>query len=102
MRTDFHIHLPGSDDYEYKGEDRLELMAKALDEGDFRLAVILKHQEFPSHEELEKLQNLCPNTLLIPGAEINVFVDALSKKVGKDYFFHCIVAADPKTEWGLQ
>jgi DNA repair ATPase RecN len=100
MRTDFHVHLPGSDDYEYKGEDKFELMAKTLNDGNFRIAVVLKHQEFPQKHELDTLQKLCPKTLLIPGAEINVFVDALAKKVGKDYYFHCIVAADPASEWG--
>ena len=43
--------------------------------------------------ELARLQPYCPG--LIPGAEINVLVDALFKKIGRDYYFHCIVAADP-------
>lgn len=100
VRADFHVHLPGSDDYEYKGADCFEQMAKALTDGAYGIAVILKHQEFPSPDELKKLQDMCPNTRLIPGAEINVFVDTLFKKVSKDHYFHCIVAADPATEWG--
>jgi hypothetical protein len=55
----------------------------------------LKHQEFPTRQELTDLRKHCQGTTLIPGAEINVFVDALSKKINKDYFFHCIVAVDP-------
>jgi len=64
----------------------------------FALRVILKHQEFPTKAELTSLQKHCPQTTLIPGAEINVLVDALSKKIGKDYFVHCIVAVDPDAE----
>lgn len=100
QKVDFHVHLPGSGDYEYKASDALEQMAGVLTREEIRIAVILKHQEFPTKAELDSLQRLCKNTLLIPGAEINVFVDALSKKVSKDYFFHCIVAADPESEWG--
>jgi len=37
---------------------------------------------------LHALQPHCPDTTLSPGAEINVIVDALFKKIGKDYFFH--------------
>jgi DNA repair ATPase RecN len=98
-RADFHVHLPGSSDCEYKAADAFEQLAKALTDGRYGTAVILKHQEFPTKDELKKLQDLCPNTLLIPGAEINVFVDALMKKVTKDHYYHCVVAADPSTEW---
>lgn len=98
VKADFHVHIPGSDDYEYKAVDAFEKMAAALTAEDIKVAVVLKHQEFPSKEEINRLQELCRQTLLIPGAEINVFVDALSKKVSKDHFFHCIVAADPGIE----
>lgn len=95
QRADFHVHMPGSSDYEYKSGDAVERLGEALREGHYSFAVILKHQEFPSRLELEALQRHCPHTTLIPGAEINVIVDALFKKIGKDYFFHCIVAVDP-------
>lgn len=98
FRADFHIHEPGSSDYEYRQGDASAKLGQAIDQGGYRFAVILKHQEFPTRAELESLKKSCPNTALIPGAEINVFVDALSKKIGKDYFFHCIVAVDPEGE----
>jgi hypothetical protein len=98
LYADFHIHEPGSSDYEYKEADAAFQLGRAIDEGGCRFAVILKHQEFPTKTELASLRRHCPNTTLIPGAEINVFVDALSKKIGKDYFFHCIVAVDPDAE----
>ncbi len=100
VKADFHVHYPGVGDYEYKGADALDQMARALTEEDFQIAVVLKHQEFPTKEELSAFQRLCPKTTLIPGAEINVFVDAMSRKVSKDHYFHCIVAADPESEWG--
>lgn len=96
-KADFHVHMPGSSDYEYKSGDAPEQLARALSEAKLSFAVVLKHQEFPTRQEVASLQKLCPNTTIIPGAELNVFVDALSKKVNKDYFFHCIVAVDPDT-----
>lgn len=94
-KADFHIHLPGSSDYQYKGGDATKLLADAINSTRREYAVILKHQEMPSRQELEALQGMTPNTTLIPGAEINVIVEALFKKVSKDHFFHCIVAVDP-------
>ncbi len=94
-KADFHVHAPASSDYEYEGTDANEQLGRALRDGEHSFAVILKHQEFPTRQELADLRKRCQGTTLIPGAEINVFVDALSKKVNKDYFFHCIVAVDP-------
>jgi DNA repair ATPase RecN len=94
-KADFHIHVPGSSDYEYRAVDAFERLGQALSSTGCDFAVVLKHQEFPSREEIRRLQAHCPKTTLIPGAEINVLVDALFKKIGKDYFFHCIVAVDP-------
>lgn len=98
LKADFHIHTPGSSDYEYKKEDAEQKLGETLRNGEYRFAVILKHQEFPTRDELKRLQEHCPHTTLIPGAEINVLVDALFKKIGKDYFFHCIVAVDPDSD----
>ena len=95
-RADFHVHFPTSHDYEYKGGDSFNRLAQELSAQQLDYAVLLKHQELPTREELAKLQQLCPRITLIPGAEINVLVDALFKKIGKDYFFHCIVAVDPR------
>lgn len=95
MKADFHLHIPGSSDYEYRDADALQQMAAALNDHEFRIAVALKHQEFPTAQEIEALQQLCPQTTLLPGAELNVFVDTLAKKVSKDHYFHCIVAANP-------
>src|ERR1700683_1037411 len=91
-RSDFHIHAPSSSDYEDKSSDAVAALGKVIAEVGLSFAVILKHQEFPTQAELDALARHCPRTTLIPGAEINVFVDTLSKKVSKDHFFHCIVA----------
>ncbi len=95
LKTDFHVHMPGSSDYEYGEIDATSLLGGQLTELGYDVAVVLKHQEFPSPAELEALQAEAPNTALLPGAEINVFVDTMSAKVGKDHFFHAIVIADP-------
>jgi len=95
-RADFHVHYPTSKDYEYKGSDSLDKLAQELSRQKLSFAIVLKHEEFPSRDELAKLQELCPKVTLIPGAEINIIVDALFKKIGKDYFFHSIVAIDPR------
>ena len=95
-RADFHVHFPMSRDYEYKAPDSFERLARELSRQRLSFAVVLKHEQFPTRDELDKLQELCPDVTLIPGAEINIIVDALFKKIGKDYFFHCIVAVDPR------
>jgi len=95
LRADFHVHLPTSHDYEYEGDDDFELLGKELESAGLSFVILLKHETFATKAELAKLQPHCPSVTLIPGVEINVLVDALSKKIGKDYFFHCIVAADP-------
>jgi len=95
LKADFHVHLPTSHDYKYKGDDAFECLGKALESAELSFAVVLKHETFATKAELAQLQPYCPSVTLIPGVEINVLVDALFKKIGKDYFFHCIVAADP-------
>lgn len=98
LKADFHVHLPTSHDYEYKGDDACERLGKALESANLSFAILLKHQTFATKAELDQLQRHCPSVTLIPGVEINVLVDALFKKIGKDYFFHCIVAVDPADE----
>jgi len=94
-KVDFHVHMPGSADYEYREPDAIENLGRTLSDNQYSIAVVVKHQEFPSPSELAALQTRCPRTTLIPGAELNILVDALFKKIGKDYFFHCILAVDP-------
>lgn len=98
VKVDFHVHCPGCSDYEYAGEDSYDQLAKTLTDLEYGFAIVLKHQEFPTKEEIDRLQSLCPKTKIIPGAELNIFIDAISKKAGKDYFFHCILAIDPDTD----
>ena len=102
LKADFHVHLPTSHDYKYKGNDAFECLGKALESAELDFAILLKHETFATKEELTRLEHHCPSVTLIPGVEINILVDALFKKIGKDYFFHCIVAADPtdKDEYG--
>lgn len=95
LKADFHVHLPTSQDYGYKADDAYERLGDALEASGLSFVVVLKHESFATKAELAQLQPHCPSVTLIPGVEINVLVDALFKKIGKDYFFHCIVAADP-------
>ncbi len=94
-KADFQIHSPEDPEYEYKGQDILEQLGKTLNDHNYSFAVILEHLKFPSKELLNKINKFCPQTCLIPGAEINVFVNALFNKVTNDCYFHCIVAVDP-------
>lgn len=95
VKADFHVHCPRSSDYEYKAADAMQRLGESLRDQGYRYAVILKHQEFPTRSELDELRSHCQQTTLIPGAEVNVFVEAMFKKVSKDHYFHCIVAVDP-------
>jgi DNA repair ATPase RecN len=96
-KADFHVHLPGSSDYRYSGADAIEKLGRALDQARYGFAVVVKHNDFPTRKDLDDLRAHCSQTTLIPGAEINVFVDTMAGKIGKDYFFHCIVAVDPSS-----
>jgi len=98
VKADFHVHYPGSSDYEYKELDAVERLGKELDTENYRFVVILKHQEFPTRAELYELGKYCPKTILIPGAEINVFVEAMFMKVSKDHYFHCVLAVNPDSD----
>ncbi len=95
-KADFHVHSPQSDDYKYKASDALEKLGQALADAEYSFAVIVEHGRMPERTLLRDLGKHCPKTKLIPGAEINVYVDVLSKKVSKDHFFHCLVAVDPE------
>ena len=66
VKADFHVHMPASSDYEYKHTDSYDKMASALTSSKTAIAVVLKHQEFPSPSEIEKLQQLCASTSLLP------------------------------------
>ncbi len=95
LKADFHVHLPTSHDYQYGGADAFARLGQTLEDARVSFAVVLKHESFATKAELSQLQQYCPAVTLIPGVEINVIVDTLFKKIGKDYFFHCIVAVDP-------
>ena len=98
LKADFHVHLPTGHDYEYRSADAFERLGRALEDANLSFAVVLKHETFATKAELAELQQHCPRVKLIPGVEINVIVYALFKKIGKDYFFHCIVAVYPDDE----
>jgi len=72
-KADFHVHYPGLDDYEYKGEDALNELSRQLTDNNYRYSVILRHQCFPSKPELKALQKLCPVTTLIPACRTEYF-----------------------------
>jgi hypothetical protein len=97
-KVDLHIHEPTSGDYEYRQADALEQLGKVVEANGYGLVVLLKHEQFPLPVTLETFRSYCPSTTVLPGAEINVFVDALDKKVSKDHFFHCLVIADSELE----
>lgn len=93
-KTDFHVHAPSSSDYEYRENDAIKRLAEAINAGKYSYIILLEHNKFPHRDVFLSLQDKCPNTKLIPGAEINIIVDVMSKKVSRDHFFHCVVATD--------
>ncbi len=95
QKVDLPVHAPTTDDYEYKGADAFEQLGNVIQTNDYSLVVLLEHENFPPPEKLDRLHKCCPSTTILPGAEINIFVGVLGKKVSKDHFFHCIVIADP-------
>lgn len=95
-KADFHVHAPHSGDYKYKKSDATEKLGQALTDAEYSFAVIVEHGRMPERTLLRELGEYCPKTKLIPGAEINVYVDVLFKKVSKDHFFHCLVAVNPE------
>ena len=46
LKADFHVHLPTSHDYEYKGNDKFKLIGTALESAGLSFAILLKHETF--------------------------------------------------------
>lgn len=93
-KADFHVHAPSSSDYEYRAADAVDKLAEVINESQYTYIVLLEHNRFPDRDTFYAIRAKCPSATIIPGAEINVFVDAMFKKVAKDHFFHCVIAAD--------
>jgi hypothetical protein len=99
VKADFHIHSPDSFDYKYNGSDKYDKLAEAIATANYAYAVVLDHESFPTKETISRISEKTPNTLIIPGAEINVFVDAYNRedrRVESNMYYHCILAVDPK------
>ena len=74
-------------DYEYRQADAFEQLGRALTEAELDVAVILKHQEMPTRQELQCLQKYCPEPLSFLVLRLMYFVDALFKKIEKITIF---------------
>ncbi|MEN6368906.1 MAG: AAA family ATPase [Thermotogota bacterium] len=94
-KLDLHVHSPTDPGYEYRAPDAFEKLGSALATGGYSIAAIVEHGRVTPRETLERLQRLSPGVTLLPGAEINLFVDAVDKKIAKDQFYHCLVIIDP-------
>jgi energy-coupling factor transporter ATP-binding protein EcfA2 len=95
VKADFHLHSPASHDYKDKSPRVVEELSQAIRAASLEFAVVLEHAKPPDPGLLDEIQRHCPSATLVPGAELNVFVDALQKQVEKEYFFHCILAGEP-------
>ena len=55
LKADFHVHLPTSHDYKYKGDDAFKCLGEALESAELNFAILLKHETFATKAELDQL-----------------------------------------------
>ncbi len=94
---DLHNHTPASDDYQYNQLDVVDRLAKKnfLRRICLCLCLPITEDYLPRSCKSTERQN---GTLILRGAELNIFVDAWDKpasKVANNLFFHLLVGFDP-------
>jgi hypothetical protein len=98
-RVDLHNHSPASYDYRYKGADMVEKTAEAILASELSVIMFTDHERLPDHTFLSQLQQRVKHTVVLPGVELNVFVDAFDSgrgNVEKELFYHLLVGFDPE------
>ena len=106
-KADFHVHAPASSDYEYRGADAVEQLSdeRCGMREPLRSPSILKIRSFQPAKNSQPFEiTLFQRSRLFRAPRSTSSWMHLSKKVNKDYFFHCIVAVDPDMsgDYGLR
>ena len=95
--VDLHNHTPASDCYEDRSDQAWDAIADRIRQTGLSMVMFADHGQLP---DLSRLSWLAKETdrLVLPGVELNVFVDAFqrpSDKVTKGLFFHLLLGFDP-------
>ncbi|MFO1362550.1 MAG: AAA family ATPase [Burkholderiales bacterium] len=96
-KIDLHNHSPASHDFLGDPASALADFSKEIREKRISVVMFTDHEKLPATDFLSKLSE-ATGALVLPGLELNVFVDAFGKppeKVDKDLCFHLLVGFDP-------
>lgn len=100
-KIDLHNHSPTSFDYSGNHVTAAELTANKILENDLSVVMFTDHEKLPDAEFMRQLARRTKR-LILPGVELNVFVDSWDKqqgKVGKNLYFHLLLGFNPDGEY---
>ena len=100
-KIDLHNHSPASFDYRGNRENAAELTANKIIESDLSVVMFTDHEKLPDAEFIKQLAKRTKR-LILPGVELNVFVDTWDKhqgKVGKNLYFHMLLGFSPEEQY---
>lgn len=96
-KVDLHNHTPASFDFRGNPDTALDDYSKQIVEQDLSVVMFTDHACLPDEEFISKLRAKTKK-LIVPGVELNVFVDAMdrpTKKVEKNLYYHLLIGFDP-------
>jgi len=95
-RVDLHNHTPISSDYLQKDPGAPDRLIERINQAHLSAVMFTDHNALPAKELLEEVRAKT-QCLIIPGIELNMFVDAVGddRKVGRQRFYHLLLGFDP-------
>ena len=93
-KIDLHNHTPASFDYQDRTPEAARKIAERINSTGLSVIMFTDHEQLPDNNFIAEVRKHT-QALIIKGAEVNVFVDALDKKVGKNYYYHLLIGFDP-------
>ena len=96
-RVDLHNHSPASHDFRGNKATALEDFTKSIRDRALSVVMFTDHEVLPDTDFVEQLAKKT-GALILPGLELNVFVDAFgtpAEKIGKNVCFHLLIGFDP-------
>jgi hypothetical protein len=98
-KVDLHNHSPASHDFQGNRATAIEDYAAATRDNRLSVVMFTDHERLPDPSFVAELSSRT-GALILPGLELNVFVDAFGKpadKVGKELCFHLLIGFDPES-----
>lgn len=100
-KVDLHNHSPASFDYRGRSDTASRDAASQLRANNISIAMFTDHSGLPSPAFTAEVARES-GSLIIPGAELNVFADAFGRpkdKIDRQAYFHLLVGFDPDHDY---